>query len=253
MLKNWLREKYHTYLCSEMDKLLKSERRRNNLNLWNYVSTTVLKYTKKVSYPRRYTSISPQSQIMKATEVFGPYGDGWGFESININTELLEVYGFVFIHAIFFYKINKKKISFPINNSWPVKQDEKYDPDFIKKAETNTMSKALSKLGFNADIFLGQFDDIDYVNEQTKKSIEDLKIKNCEDHITKVKEAQEITNNSINDMRDAKSQSELEGLFKMAYRKIENIGDKKMLKSLISNKDAVKKRLDKEKDNDPIV
>ena len=29
---------------------------------------------------------------------------------------------------------------------------------FAKKAETSTMSKALSKLGFNADVFLGEHD-----------------------------------------------------------------------------------------------
>ena len=39
------------------------------------------------------------------------------------------------------------------------------DDNFAKKIETDTLTKAISKLGFNADIFLGKFDDVRYLNE----------------------------------------------------------------------------------------
>ena len=44
--------------------------------------------------------------------------------------------------------------------------------DFAKKVETDTLTKALSKLGFNADIFLGKFDDTKYV-EQMKQEFKE--------------------------------------------------------------------------------
>ena len=45
----------------------------------------------------------------------------------------------------------------------------KIDDNFAKKLETDTLTKALSKLGFNADIFLGKFDDIRYVEDLNKE------------------------------------------------------------------------------------
>jgi hypothetical protein len=41
----------------------------------------------------------------------------------------------------------------------------KVDDNFAKKIETDALTKAISKLGFNADIFMGKFDDARYVNE----------------------------------------------------------------------------------------
>jgi len=43
------------------------------------------------------------------------------------------------------------------------------DADFAKKIETDALTKALSKLGFNADVFMGRFDDTKYVLEMKKE------------------------------------------------------------------------------------
>ena len=43
------------------------------------------------------------------------------------------------------------------------------DADFAKKIETDALTKALSKLGFNADVFMGRFDDTKYVLEMKEK------------------------------------------------------------------------------------
>ena len=37
------------------------------------------------------------------------------------------------------------------------------DADFAKKIETDALTKALSKIGFNADVFMGLYDDHKYV------------------------------------------------------------------------------------------
>ena len=43
------------------------------------------------------------------------------------------------------------------------------DDDFAKKVATDALTKGLSKLGFNADVFMGRFDDNKYVNQMIKK------------------------------------------------------------------------------------
>lgn len=145
----------------------------DNLKLWDSVKETDKDFTKKVNQRGGYTSITPQYQIQEATKQFGPYGKGWGFKSIDMDYSNIETIGLVFVNAVFFYVIDSKEFSFPINNSWLAKMGNRIDSDFVKKAETNTMGKALSKLGFNADVFMGQFDDPDYVQETAnKKAIE---------------------------------------------------------------------------------
>jgi hypothetical protein len=45
----------------------------------------------------------------------------------------------------------------------------KIDDNFAKKLETDALTKAISKLGFNADIFMGKFDDQRYLDEVNKE------------------------------------------------------------------------------------
>ena len=138
----------------------------SNLDLWSKVETTNPKYTKPANVKgNKITSISPQYQLLNATEQFGSYGKGWGFESIELDYSLQSV-GLVIFKGIFFYPGGK----FPIINSIGIYKDNaqtKIDDDFAKKVETDALTKALSKLGFNADIFMGKFDDCRYVAEIT--------------------------------------------------------------------------------------
>ena len=52
----------------------------------------------------------------------------------------------------------------------------KIDDNFAKKLETDTLTKAISKLGFNADIFMGKFDDTKYLAEIKKEFAEPTKV-----------------------------------------------------------------------------
>jgi len=145
----------------------------NNLKLWDAVKETDKEFTKNVNQRGGYTSITPQYQMQEATKQFGPYGIGWGFKSVDMDFSAIDSLGLVIVKAVFFYVLDGKEGSFPINNTWPVKQGSRVDSDFAKKAETNTMGKALSKLGFNADIFMGLYDDPNYVEDvANKKNLE---------------------------------------------------------------------------------
>lgn len=164
----------------------------DNLKLWKEVEKTNPAYTKNANVGgNKITSISPQYQIMNVTEKFGSYGKTWGFKDIELDYSLVNVpfkrektegvypnkkvvgledafMGLVVFKAIFFYPDGQ----FPIINSISLftnNEMTKIDDNFAKKVETDALTKAISKLGFNADIFMGKFDDVRYVEEMKKE------------------------------------------------------------------------------------
>ena len=163
--------------------------KNNNLSLWNKVEKTNPNYTKRAKVGgMSITAISPQFQVMNATEQFGSYGKYWGFRKIELDysitntpivlsvvdwntkqtSEVNSILGLVGFKATFFYPEGE----FEITNSIKIFTDNKHskiDDNYAKKLETDTLTKALSKLGFNADIFLGKFDDIRYVEEMKQE------------------------------------------------------------------------------------
>ena len=138
---------------------------KNNLELWNKVEKTNPKYTKKAKVGgMNITAIAPQYQIMQVTEQFGIYGEKWGFKDIKLSYDLVEKCNLVVFKGTFFFPNGE----FEIINSCKLYMDRALtmvDDNFAKKIETDTLTKAISKLGFNADIFLGKFDDVRYVEE----------------------------------------------------------------------------------------
>ena len=76
----------------------------NNLKLWDSVKETDEAFTKQVKQRGGYTSITPQYQMQEATKQFGPYGLGWGFESIDMDYSAIETLELVIVKAIFFLK-----------------------------------------------------------------------------------------------------------------------------------------------------
>jgi hypothetical protein len=143
--------------------------KNDNLELWNKVEKTNPKYTKKANVGgNQITSISPQYQIMNVTEQFGSYGKTWGFKQIELDYTLVPEFNLIVFKAIFFYPDGE----FPTINSIKMFMDNaktKIDDNFAKKVETDTLTKCISKLGFNADIFMGKFDDVRYLAEITKE------------------------------------------------------------------------------------
>ena len=154
--------------------------KETNLSLWNKVEKTNPKYTKKAKVGgMNITAIAPQYQIMMVTEQFGIYGKTWGFKNIELDYSLIEKYDMVVFKGTFFFPegqfeiINSYKLF--INNAKTM-----LDDNFAKKIETDTLTKAISKLGFNADIFLGKFDDVRYL-EETTAHFEKVESKKVED------------------------------------------------------------------------
>jgi len=190
---------------------------KKNMAIWESVCKTDSEYTKKVNQRGGYTAIDATYQQMKATELFGSYGLGWGLREISYDFTLFESTKMVLCHAVFFYKLDGVEASFPISNAISAMLSAaKPDEDFCKKLETNTISKALSRLGFSADVFLGLFDDQDYIAQlKTEEAIAKAEDKDAE-IAAKRAEASDYVLRHIETIKTAKSQNEVKGIAKAA-------------------------------------
>lgn len=192
----------------------------NNMNIWNAQKKTDPAYTKKVNQRGGYTAISPQYQAMKATEQFGPYGLGWGLAQSDFDTSLFEAVGMITHKAVFFYVVDGQRVEFPISNAIKPTMGKTAigDEDWAKKVETNTISKALSRLGFSADIFMGEFDDESYVHAvNVEKSIEKAEKKDAEVSGRQA-ELSDYIRKQLDMIAGAKTLPELSGIHKVATR-----------------------------------
>ena len=145
--------------------------------MWNEVSKTDVKTTKNFKGKGGFqgTAVCAQSQRKKATELFGIYGIGWKVQDEDYQLVSFDKtddhYSKIFYTALLLFEYNEKAGSFPIAAEIDVFSYVKsYDAwvmgnDLYKKVRTDAMTKGLSELGFNADIFEGKFDDNKYVQE----------------------------------------------------------------------------------------
>lgn len=162
-----------------------------NMQLWDSVKETDPKWTKPGL--NNLTSINGMYCAMRATEVFGPCGLGWGWDileerydegaflkySVSINKEMVSFEHYIITHTIkikLWYKLNGEKGEIPHFGHTPFIMKSKWGPyqddEAPKKSLTDAIKKCLSLIGIGADIHLGQFDDITYKQDLELKSIE---------------------------------------------------------------------------------
>jgi hypothetical protein len=146
-----------------------SKKYEKNMEFWKTVSITDPRFTKRVRTRGGFTAIDAHSQIMTATAQWGSFGGNWGVKDENFSM-LAE--GLLLYTAIFFYPSGTKTVETGIHSSISILFTDKdgnthLDDDCVKKVATDALTKGLSKLGFNADVFLGLYDDNRYVSEVT--------------------------------------------------------------------------------------
>ena len=146
----------------------------DNTNLWDSVCVTDPETTKKVSQRGGFTAICAQSQFKEATKHFGPFGIKW-----HLSDER-----FAFLdHGMCLYQANLhiRGSCSSICSSIQWAKGDRPDVDFAKKVSTDAITKALSRLGYNSDVFEGKFDDNKYVaklkEEKQKEATEDAMTK----------------------------------------------------------------------------
>lgn len=143
-----------------------AEVKYEGLELWNKVEKSDTRYLKRVEYGKRsFTTIDAYYQIKTATSLWGPMGYKWGLRNIQVSFQDISTKDglrkLLILQADFYYPGGE----FPIINSIYVNDDEA-----TKKIYTDTLTKALSYLGYNADVFLGEYDGNRYVQRSQPQS-----------------------------------------------------------------------------------
>lgn len=220
----------------------------DNLKFWDSVKTTPTKYVKDGKIGQlAIKSVNPQYQRKVATEKFGMFGIGWGVkpESVKYTEVVLDESTTILKYeAILFYIEDGVEGVIPIATAIPLIYltkggYKKIDPDAYKKAATGALTKGLSFLGFSADIFMGLYDDWDYVQsiqqeEAAKK--EELAI----DQKHEYKKWRMIVQG---DLLKCKTLEDLEKCFVAAIRKANDNKDNEIINTLNDVKNKRKKEL----------
>lgn len=157
-----------------------------NMEIWDKVSQTDVDHTKEVSFGRKFTAIDAHSQIMNATKLFGAVGHGWGYQNVYGEIHMTDGRILAWCDVTFWWTAEGRQWE---GNPGPtdhctfgpvrggamlqsLNKDGSFktpDTDAYKKASTDGLTKLLSHLGFNADVFLGMFDDNKYVQGLQKE------------------------------------------------------------------------------------
>lgn len=153
------------------ERKIDTQVRKENLALWDSVAQTDPDFTKPVAFgSRKFTNIDAYYQIRLATEMFGPLGHGWGYTVDSVVFDPAGEYMFAYVSLWYVYD-GKKSHPFTVLGGSACKG--KGGDEAGKKAVTDALGKALSYLGFNADVYMGKFDDSKYV--ESLKSAKDVK------------------------------------------------------------------------------
>ncbi|HCZ8847405.1 hypothetical protein [Proteus mirabilis] len=225
----------------------------NNLSIWKQVQRTDPRFTKPLEgVGFTGTSINSTYMFMRATEIFGPIGEGWGYEVLEekfidgkpllepvldernkqVATRFLrDADGSLFCeqnHSIkirFWYIIEcETRGEFESYGATPYRYQTNYgikvDGEVIKKSLTDAIKKALSMLGFSSDVFMGMHDNPEYI---VSNKLE-FEIKNASEKaedITRIrKELDEKFTKHTEVMRSAVTANELRGIASTLTREI---------------------------------
>ncbi|QET96030.1 hypothetical protein FOB53_01525 [Providencia stuartii] len=234
-----------------IDDVLKDN--NDHLNIWKRVQRTDARFTKPLEGMGFIgTSINSTYMFMRATEIFGPIGEGWGYEVIEekfidgkplvepildernkqVATRFLrDGDGSLFCeqnHSLkikFWYIIEGEiRGEFESYGATPYRYQTNYgikvDGEVIKKSLTDAIKKALSMLGFSSDMFMGMHDNPEYV-ASNKLEYEIKAATDSAEDVTRVrKELDEKFTKHTETMRSAVTPNELRGITSTLTREI---------------------------------
>ena len=151
------------------DPSIQRPARPEHAALWNAVCRTDPEHTKEVKTAKgkkMFTAVDAMARIRLATSLWGPYGTAWGVRAlawgmIYVPTESGDRPLEATLDAEFYYP----------GGAFPISVDHVYEAgiEIRKIMLTDLTTKALSKLGFSADVFLGLFDDDKYVRRMERE------------------------------------------------------------------------------------
>lgn len=224
----------------------------DNLSIWKQVQRTDPRFTKPLEGAGfQGTSINSNYMFMRATEIFGPIGEGWGYEVVEEKfldgkplTEpvlennkqvalryLRDADGSLFCeqnHSIkiqFWYRSKDGKCCyFESYGATPYRYQTQYgikvDSEVIKKSLTDAIKKALSMLGFSSDVFMGMHDNPEYLIKNKMEFEIKAASENAEDSVRIREELDEKFKRNTETMRTAVTTNELRGIASTLSREI---------------------------------
>ena len=151
-----------------------------NLTLWDQFADIDPAYTKPITgKPYRGTSPNPQYIIKCLTEMFGPVGQGFGWDVVAedftpLGGETLHWCRIKFWHTDrgnTFDCYGQTKACYTTNSGKLI-----VDEDAPKKSLTDAITKSASQLGIAGNIFLGRWDDNKYVAQVQQRFKEEGKV-----------------------------------------------------------------------------
>lgn len=210
-----------------------------NMRIWNQVEKTDTRYTKDAKVGgQQITSLNGTAMIMKATEVFGPAGFGFGWDVVEERFDKgAEIFvgegekraslGFELNHTVkilFWAKIDGERGEFHQYGCTPYLYKSKYgtttDGEAPKKSLTDAIKKSLSMLGFSADVFLGLFDDREYVQALAEEQQIELAEDRVAEEERQKQERLDYIKSVIDSLKTAKTKHELKAFHDVAVRKL---------------------------------
>ncbi|MEY0962608.1 hypothetical protein AB7200_04310 [Providencia alcalifaciens] len=229
------------------------EGNNNHLSIWKRVQRTDARFTKPLEgMGFTGTSINSTYMFMRATEIFGPIGEGSGYEVIEekfidgkplvepILDERNKQVATKFLRdsdgSLFCEQNHSLKIKFWYNTerglrgefesygATPYRYQTNYgikvDGEVIKKSLTDAIKKALSMLGFSSDVFMGMHDNPEYVASNKLEYEIKAATDNAEDTTRVRKELDEKFTRHTETMRSAVTANELRGITSTLTREI---------------------------------
>lgn len=229
------------------------EGNNDHLSIWKRVQRTDARFTKPLEgMGFTGTSINSTYMFMRATEIFGPIGEGWGYEVIEekfidgkpliepVLDERNKQVATKFLRdsdgSLFCEQNHSLKIKFWYNTerglrgefesygATPYRYQTNYgikvDGEVIKKSLTDAIKKALSMLGFSSDVFMGMHDNPEYVASNKLEYEIKAATDNAEDATRVRKELDEKFTRHTETMRSAVTANELRGITSTLTREI---------------------------------
>ncbi|MGX9761905.1 hypothetical protein [Pseudomonas shahriarae] len=236
-----------------------------NMQIWNRVDKTDTRYTKDAKVGgQQITSLNGTAMIMKATEIFGPVGIGFGWtvleERFDKGAEIFvgegdkrATLGFELNHTVkirFWIKQDGERGEFEQYGCTPYLYKSKYgtttDGEAPKKSLTDAIKKSLSMLGFSADVFLGMFDDKDYVAALADEQAIELAEDQVEEEERQKQERLDYIASVIKSLQEARTPKELKAFHDVAVRRLTMRNDTKAVTRIVREYDEQKARFDQE-------
>lgn len=130
-----------------------NDKMQENMMIYDAVRAVPASAVKKISGgsygAAGLSDINPQWRIERMTALFGPVGNGWTWEPVEITEREGVLYG----HVIVRYRKASGELSAPIHGYGGTKFGGRDDSDIYKSTMTDAVSNALRYLGVGADVW----------------------------------------------------------------------------------------------------